>query len=304
MEKFLTPRQVARALDVSQSSLKRWCDRGLIASIRTAGGHRRIPLDALFAYLRRGEHRLVNPEVLGLPSNTGQGDRVVARAQRQLADALAEGRRGVCRQILFDLYLAGHRISVIADRAISPAMAEIGVRWECGSLEVFRERRACNLLLDVLHDFEATLSDPPPEAPVAIGGTFGDDPYMLPTKVSELVLRQAGWRATSLGTGLPAETLQAAIRELLPRLFWLSVSHIESPQAFLDQYHVLQAAAAESSTALVVGGNALSEAMRRDMRYSAYCDKMQHLETFADSLTGHTNGYLAPETNGASEHDN
>ena len=66
--KALTPKQVAYAIEVSESSVKRWCDRGLIASVRTAGGHRRIPLDRLVDFVRQGRYRLANPEAVGLPA--------------------------------------------------------------------------------------------------------------------------------------------------------------------------------------------------------------------------------------------
>jgi hypothetical protein len=34
----------------------------------------------------------------------------------------------------------------------------------------------------------------------------------------------------------------------------------------------------------VVGGRALTPHLREQMKYAAYCDNMQHLETFAHSL--------------------
>jgi len=37
----LSPRELAEALGVSESSLKRWVDAGKIAASRTEGGHRR-----------------------------------------------------------------------------------------------------------------------------------------------------------------------------------------------------------------------------------------------------------------------
>ncbi len=49
MKPLVTPKQVGRALDVSESSLKRWCDNGEIATQYTAGGHRRIALTAMLA---------------------------------------------------------------------------------------------------------------------------------------------------------------------------------------------------------------------------------------------------------------
>ncbi|MEI6235767.1 MAG: helix-turn-helix domain-containing protein, partial [Planctomycetota bacterium] len=61
----LSPKQVALALGVSEASLKRWCDNGLLDSTRTAGGHRRISRGSVMAFLREREQPAVRPELLG-----------------------------------------------------------------------------------------------------------------------------------------------------------------------------------------------------------------------------------------------
>ncbi|HEX9106572.1 MAG TPA: MerR family DNA-binding transcriptional regulator, partial [Longimicrobiales bacterium] len=50
---YLSPRELAEAVGVSESSLKRWADRGVLAVERTAGGHRRIPLGEAVRFIRR-----------------------------------------------------------------------------------------------------------------------------------------------------------------------------------------------------------------------------------------------------------
>ena len=49
--KNFSPKEIAKALGVSQASIKRWVDRGLIEAEKTAGGHRRISVQALKTYL-------------------------------------------------------------------------------------------------------------------------------------------------------------------------------------------------------------------------------------------------------------
>ena len=69
-----SPKQVASALQASESSVKRWCDQGAIASVRTVGGHRRITLDGLQRFLRDSQRALSAPEELGLPPGREQID--------------------------------------------------------------------------------------------------------------------------------------------------------------------------------------------------------------------------------------
>lgn len=285
MRDLLTPKQVSRAINVSESSVKRWCDRGDIATQYTAGGHRRITMSALMEFLRVGNHSLVHPEALGLPATSGRTSRVLDRARDQLTEALIAGDDGRCRQIAFDLYLAEHSISVICDDVFAAAFRRIGDQWACGEAQIYQERRACEIAQRLLHELRGVIPPPAADAPLAIGGASSGDQYSLGTTMAELVLRDAKWNAVSLGDNLPFATLRAAIMEHRPRLFWLSCSHIADEPSFFASYQDLYDEFG-ATVAFVVGGYALEERVRQRMKYSAYCDNMQHLEAFAQTLSG------------------
>jgi excisionase family DNA binding protein len=285
VKNLVTPKQVAQAIGVSESSLKRWCDRGLLTTVRTAGGHRRLALDDVFQFLRQSGQHLVRPELLGLPSNTGQSATVIDRARDQIRDALMAGDVDQCRRIVFDLYLAKQSACEICDHLLATAFHDLGDCWARGEMSIYRERRACEIGFTLLHELRSAVPTPPATAPIAIGGSLESDPYRLPTAMVELVLREIGWQATSLGTRLPAATIADALRDIRPRLLWISVSSIESVSAFLDDYAHLQRVATENGAAVVVGGRELTAELRQQMTYSAYCDTLRHLVAFAASLT-------------------
>jgi len=279
MQKLLTPRQVAQAIGVSESSLKRWCDRHELPTVRTAGGHRRLQIDGVVEFLRRTGHPLVRPELLGLPSNTGKSPGNAERAVPEMFDALTLGDEERCRRVVFDLFLSGSSVSEICDQVLAPCFHQIGQQWGCGDVEVYQERRACGFCLGILAELRTVIPAPPADAPLAIGASAPGDPYMLPTTMVELVWRQSGWRAQSLGSRVPFESLRVAIENLQPQVFWLSASHLDDPVAFLQQYQAFFREA-HPHVAVVVGGRALTGSIRRDMEYAAYCDNLQHLETF------------------------
>ncbi len=283
VEQQLTPRQLAQATGVSESSIKRWCDAGVIATVRTAGGHRRIPLHGAMQFLRDHDHEILRPQLLGLPDGTRRGSYRLEDAAKHLGAALEQGDEQTARQIVFELYLDRHRLSEIGDAVIAPAFVAIGHRWEVGDVEVFQERRAFELMRNLLHELRLSQSPLPADAKLALGGTTSGDSYALAPILVELVLRELGFRACFLGASLPIETLEAAITKHSPRLFWLSLSHLEDEQRFLEEYHRLSEAAGHR-TALVVGGRGLHEGLRRQITYAAYCETLQHLETFGATL--------------------
>lgn len=285
VKELVSPKQVARAIGVSESSLKRWCDRGLIPTVRTAGGHRRLPVAGVLAYLRASRQQMVEPEILGLPATSGSTSRVVGRGCDQLRDALLDGDEELCRRIVFDLWLAGQSLASLCDEVIATAFVEIGDQWACHDADVYQERRACELTLRILHEIRAGLPEGDPDW-TAVGGTLEGDHYVLPTTMVELILRDCGWRSRSLGSSIPFSSLAAAIRENRPRLFWVSVSHIADPTQFVRSFPELNAAADEVGAAIVVGGFSMRDQIRQQIRYSAFCDTMQHLEEFAKTLRG------------------
>jgi methanogenic corrinoid protein MtbC1 len=200
-----------------------------------------------------------------------------------MVEALAAGDEDVCRQVVFELLLAGHRTVTICDEVIAESFRAIGQKWDCGEVEVYQERRGCEICMRVLHELQRTLPAPSPNAPLAMGAAPEGDNYMLPTTMVELALRDAGWRAESLGWNLPFATLKAAVVEYRPRMFWLSVSHLPDRQAFLQGYAELVETCG-SRTAVVVGGRALDEESRKQMKVAAHCFNLAQLDAFAAAI--------------------
>lgn len=279
----LSPKEAARILGSSESSLKRWCDQGLIPAIKTSGGHRRVTLDALIRFAKQSGRPLAHPELAQTPAHTGAGERTLLAVREDYYQALLQGNEAGCRHLLMDAYIAGVPLLRIFDEVVAVSFHRIGESYDCGELEVFYERRAVETCLRALHEMRRIVDAPSESAPLAVGGTPGCDPYSLPTAMIELVLRKQGWQATSLGTRLPFETLASAVHELQPHLFWLSVSHIDDEPRFVREYDAFYGNVREKCP-VVVGGRALTESLRRQMQYAAFCDNLQHLEAFAKSI--------------------
>jgi len=249
----------------------------------TPGGHRRIALSSVIQFIKSGRHDLVRPEVLGLPDVSGRTDVDLPQASRWMPEALLCGDELRCRRLAIDLYLAEHSIASICDDVLAVAMREIGDRWECSRADVYQERRGCEIVLRLLHELRSIIPSLSNGAPLAMGGAASGDQYHLATTMVELVLRENRWNAVSLGDNLPFENLASAIGQEHPRLFWLSASHLPDRQAFLEGYSALYERFG-LSVPFVVGGRALTEEVRRNMRYAAHCDNLKHLESFAHSL--------------------
>ncbi|QDV63716.1 helix-turn-helix domain-containing protein [Crateriforma conspicua] len=279
-----SPKQIAQAMQVSESSVKRWCDRGLIPTIRTVGGHRRITLDALQHFLASQNRSLSQPEVLGLPVLPPNRRTQIGNAsdplQQEFRDSLAAGDERRCRDLLARRIDAGMTRSEAAENLITDAMHGFGRAWECNQLDVYQERRGCDIAMRLIYDLRSQMPDPPAGAPVAIGGSPEGDPYQLPTAMVELALREVGWRATSLGASVPMDSFVQAAHDYSPQLVWMSVSVVADAANFVAA-QVRLAEAIGENVPLLIGGRALSDQLRPRLRYTAHCDGLRHLVELA-----------------------
>ena len=285
VSQYFSPKEVARALGVSESSLKRWVDKGLIRASKTVGGHRRLELDAVLEYLRQTGRGLQHPQSVDLPAGCGVATPLsIDEAHEPFTKALVEGDEEGARRVVIDLFVSGNSVSSICDNVIAPTFHSVGDLWQCGKIEIYSERRACEICQRVVHELRRAVGAGPEDVPLAMGGTLDGDPYTLATSLAEIVLCSNGWKAMSLGNMLPFETVRAAIVDKRPRLFWVSVTTIRDIDRFAADFNLLFDVAQSTDTALVAGGQALTADVRQKIRYSHFSDNMAHMESFAATI--------------------
>ncbi len=283
MNRLLSPKQVAQAIGASESSLKRWCDQGLLETVKTAGGHRRIAVHEVLKFAREQNHQLVEPQLLGMPATEDRKARRLPESAIRFTEALLADHETSCRSLIFALLLAGHPISQIFDDVVAVALRKIGEKWECHTADIYQERCACQIVVRILHELLG--QQPPPDTQrLAMGATIEGDHYILPVTMSNLVLRAAGWDARLLGTSIPLNSMTLAIENRRPQLFWLSVSHISDESAFLAGFRTLLDAASVAQTSVIIGGRMLTAELRSQLSGSEYCESMGQLEAYAQTI--------------------
>ncbi len=296
MEENFSPKQIAEALSVSESSIKRWCDRGVIATTKTHGGHRRITLEGLMAFLEATNRQILAPSALGVggrvaqPSNGASSpaeltEQELLTLRENFEAAIIRGDEKECRKMLSHWYAGCQSFAKISDELIAPTFHRIGELWHASEIEIFQERRACEICTRLVHEFRRLMAEPMQSAPLAIGATCSGDHYSMPSKLVEVVLREAGWRAANFGANIPLKSLKSAVHLECPKLVWLSVSHVDNIAQFVLDLHEFWDSIPRDIT-LVVGGRALNDELRMQLRYryTAHCETLQQLSALAIAL--------------------
>lgn len=264
METAISPRELADAIGVSESSVKRWVDDGAIRATRTPGGHRRIAWAEAMRYVRESRAALPKLQLLGLSD--------VALARQRLAGGddpaaslfrlLTAGERTAAAGLLLSLYLDGRSAAQIVDDVLRPAMERVGELWLADGSGVFREHRATDIAIHALARLRQASASPTATL-TSVGGAPGGDPYLLPSLSAATVLAAEGLAAVNLGPDTPLAALEAAARELAAGLVWLSVSSPGRAEALGGEVRRLAARLAARGVPLVIGG---AEVGRLDLR--------------------------------------
>ena len=260
----------------------------MIPTVRTLGGHRRVPLAGFLKFLEETNREVVSqiPGVPQIPAVKVPLEATTLAEQRlRFKESLVTGDEDGCRKVLTDWFAHHESFALVADEFIAATMTEIGDAWDCGKLEVYQERRACEICARLLHEFRRLIPSAPENAPLALGGTPAGDHYTLATQVVETVLRESHWRSVNLGSNLPLETFVAAVREQKPRMLWLSISHYDDEARFIADYENMRKQLPDDLI-IVLGGRALNDRLRPKLKFTGHCDSMQHLAEFAQALHG------------------
>lgn len=251
---FLTTQEVARLAGVGPTAVKRWTEQGLIACVRTAGGHRRFARVEVERFL--GTH----PETAAEPAG-----------REPWVGALLEAGdpRALEALLLSERARAGawHRVATVAGRAL----AEVGRLWTTGAITVFEEHQASERLARAL----ARIVDGvplSPDAPRALLTCAEGDDHTLGLSLTELVLREAGWGSVWAGRRTPLAELGPALARTRARLLAVSASEASADAAALRaQAEELGRIARVAGAGLALGGRgAWPERPRTGVRFTDF----------------------------------
>lgn len=276
---FLSPKDLAKAVGVSESSVKRWVDHGRIRAHRTAGGHRRIAVDEAVQFIREARMPLVRPELLGL---SGLASKAEDPGGALLLRLLREGASVEARGLLIGWYLEGVGIAALADGPLRASLEVLGELWQHSDEGIAIEHRATDICLQAVNHLRLLLPSPGEEAPLAVGGA--PDVYLLGTQLASAVMAEGGWRSVNLGAQTPPEILALAVETLRPRLVWLSLTDEDVTRGLRNGIERLLRSVELTGGMLIVGGRCHRKAGLPSHPRLREGDTMSDLAGFARNL--------------------
>ncbi|HXH70657.1 MAG TPA: MerR family DNA-binding transcriptional regulator, partial [Pyrinomonadaceae bacterium] len=215
--KCLTTKEVARLCRVSDATVKRWEDAGLLQSERTGGGHRRFRAEEVVRFQRE--------QKLGLKKFHGDESVVSAVARRRknkylpgspLLKSLVAGCEEAAANLLIGEYLQGKSLTEIFDYSICPAMRLIGELWLEGELTVSQEHLATRTAHNSIYKLRNTLPVPEMTGELAVCCAVEGDFHELPTHLAQMTIENEGWEVLNFGANTPLKCLAKEISRHSP----------------------------------------------------------------------------------------
>ena len=262
----LTTKDVARVLKVSEATVKRWADSGVLQLEKTMGGHRRFTLESV-AQLRR-DRGLARAPARRKTAARQKSQKPLTSPETLLRAILAGDEAGTAANLI-DSYLQRHSLTAIFDTTITRALHQLGELWFNGDVTVADEHLATQVLIGALQKLRTVIELADPNGRTAICCGIEGDLHEVPVHLVEIVLESQGWQTANLGPNTPLSALRDMIVRKRVQLVCISARSIADLHRATTEYAQLHKAATRINARLVIGGEAFRDEIVRE-RFPAH----------------------------------
>lgn len=300
-DNFLTTSQLARMWAVSEATIKRWADAGLLQFRRTVGGHRRFTFEEAERFERerglgpnsaaRGRGPVGAPGGARVVASKGliqvSGARALARSgeyhdpARTFLDALVGGRDTEASIVLLSAFVDGVAVAEILDEVVAPAMRQIGTLWHGGVLGVSDEHLATRAAVRALESLSSSVRRRHAGPRAAVCCASEGEMHEVAVLGLQVLLESGGWLVKCLGGNTPFFALADAVAKHRPELVCVSSTMSAELERSAREYPQLLAAARGCSARVVLGGAGFRDgAVRRRFPADFHAESFAELEAF------------------------
>jgi excisionase family DNA binding protein len=286
----LTSKEAARVLGVSEASVKRWADSGLLPMEKTAGGHRRFRPEDVAVIRRTGlnvDESTVNRKrpAAVLHARRAPEAELAPGGESALVEetfrALTEGRDEELSALLVNLHLHGQSVGAIADGFLCAAMRRVGDLWHAGELSVAQEHVATRTATVALQKLQAVLDAPEDGRRHALCCSVEDDFHELPLRLAALTLEASGLEVFNLGASTPFPALSEAVERFAPDLVCVSSTVLVRLDRAVYDYAAFRKVARRAGATVVLGGAGFAdEGVRKRLPADLHAESFRQLEDF------------------------
>ena len=279
-----TTKKVALLCRVSDATVKRWEEAGLIKSERTSGGHRRFRAEEVARFQRERQ--------LGLKNSHGDESILTIKnlcldknPDAALLNSLLAGCEEAASNILISAHLQGESLTEIFDRIVCPAMRQIGELWFNGKISVAREHLATRVVINSIYKLRIALPVPTLINKIAMSCALENDFHELPSHLAQVTLENQGWEVMNFGANTPLYPLAEEILKHKPEIVCISCTYISDIDRLARDFKEFKEKIKKLKTPILLGGRVFEDS-RVKSRFPAdfYAQSFSETAAFAKKL--------------------
>lgn len=251
----MSPKELALVIEASESTIKRWVDKGKLHAEVTDGGHRKIAVEEAIRFIRQHQETVLRADLLGFPdANALEEDPGPPTIDTdKFYQFLINGDAQKARGYLVKLYLQGFSISEICDTVVSGSMNRIGEHWKQEQIGICLEHHATDICIQAVNALRM-IFQPRHDLPIALGGAPEGDPYFIPSLCISTVMMSEGYQSINLGPNTPVDSFLRAVDQYHPSIVWISFTSQERPRHLTKQIETLTKTLSQKNVQVLVGG--------------------------------------------------
>ena len=279
----LTTRDVAKLLLVSEATVKRWADNGLLLPEKTVGGHRRFSIQSV-ARLRL--EKGIAPAAQS-PTKLARKKMVSGRlpSAESFSQLLLNENEPEATAQLIDAYLHNHELAALFDTTITDAMHRVGDLWFNGTITIADEHLATRVMLTALQKLGSIVVPGPATGLKAVGCGIEGDLHEVPIHLAQVIFESEGWDISNLGPNTPLFTLRDMVAQRKPDLVCISARSIVDLDRATTEYAQLRKTIEKINGTTVLGGEAFRDSnLRQRFPAEFYGESFEGLSTFLKQL--------------------
>ncbi len=285
--KTLTTKEVARLCRVSDATVKRWEESGLILSERTNGGHRRFRVDEVC--------RFQSEQNLGVKVSHGDQSVLSVATRRRdnknhsdclLFHSLVAGCEEEAANLVISAYLGGISPAQIFDNLVAPAMRQVGELWYIGELTVAQEHLATRTIMNAMYKLRTVLPVAKERKGLMMCCGIEGDFHELSSYLAKLTFENLGWEVINFGANTPLYSVSDEILHHLPDMICISATTMTDIERTARDFQEFRQKVAKLKTPIIIGGLAFAdERVRQRFPAELYGTNFNQV---VDFVNGHT----------------
>jgi excisionase family DNA binding protein len=256
----ISTQEVAGLFKVTETTVKRWADEGIIPCVKSPGGHRKFRLSDIIGFAEKQGYPISGTLEPPLTEAQMESVRFAIHSQNyhKIAEVLFDEALQADPEGLYQLllYLAKHnvKISTLADEVLRPPMVRIGELWKDGKLQIDQEHRTSRAMTDAMVRLAPELHRKRGNGMLAVCACLEGERHEIGLRSMSFALETEGWTVHYLGADMPYRSAADYVGKVKPRLLAVSFTAAEPDEEMRKGFATVALAVRSAGAKFVAGG--------------------------------------------------